>query len=111
MLDVGSGLGAIDCLLVAEHGAGSVVGIDLEPDLIAQARARVARRALGDRIEFRQVTPGPFPFPDDSFEVVFSKDSRVQIPDKPAIFSELRRVRGPGGLFVASDGPSGGNGR
>ncbi len=110
VLDVGSGLGAVDCLLVEEHGAGSVVGIDLEPDLIAQARARVAKKALADRIEFRQVTAGPLPFPDDSFEVVFSKDSMVQIPDKPAIFSEIRRVLVPGGLFVASDWLRGGSG-
>ncbi len=43
------------------------------------------------------------PFPDASFEVVFSKDSMVQIPDKPAIFSEIHRVLVPAGLFAASD--------
>jgi SAM-dependent methyltransferase len=110
VLDIGSGLGGVDVLLVQRHGAGHVVGIDLEPDLIARARLRVERQSLADRIEFQQVTPGPLPFGDASFEVVFSKDSLVQIPDKPALFAEIRRVLVPRGLFVAGDWLRGGSG-
>jgi SAM-dependent methyltransferase len=95
---------------VQDHGAGSVVGIDLEPDLVEKARARAARHALADRIDCRQVVPGPLAFPDATFDVVFSKDSMVQIPDKPAIYAEVRRVLVPGGLFVASDWLRGGTG-
>jgi ubiquinone/menaquinone biosynthesis C-methylase UbiE len=109
VLDIGSGLGGVDVLLVQQHGAGRVVGIDLEPDLIAQARVRVARLALDERIEFRQVRPGPLPFGDASFDVVFSKDSLVQIPDKAALFAEIRRVLMPRGLFVAGDWLRGGS--
>jgi ubiquinone/menaquinone biosynthesis C-methylase UbiE len=110
VLDIGSGLGGVDLLLVQQHGAARVLGIDLEPDLIAQARVRVARQALDDRIEFQQVSPGPLPFGDASFDVVFSKDSLVQIPDKPALFAEIRRVLMPRGLFVAGDWLRGGGG-
>lgn len=110
VLDIGSGLGAVDVLLVQQHGAGRVVGIDLEPDLIAQARVRAERHSLGDRIEFRQVSPGPLPFPSAGFDVVFSKDSLVQIPDKPALFAEIRRVLVPRGLLVAGDWLRGGSG-
>jgi phosphoethanolamine N-methyltransferase len=42
--------------------------------------------------------------------VVFSKDSLVQIPDKPAIFAEVLRVLRPGGRFIASDWLRGGAG-
>lgn len=110
VLDIGSGLGAIDLLLAGEHGAASVVGIDLEPELIAQARARVARAGLAQRIRFEQVTPGPLPFADGAFDVVFSKDSLVQIPDKQALFAQVRRVLVPGGRFLASDWLRGGTG-
>lgn len=110
VLDIGSGLGAVDVLLVEPHGAAHVVGIDLEPELIASARARVQRRGLADRIEFVQVAPGPLPFADASFDVVFSKDSLVQIPDKPALYAQVRRVLVPGGLFVAGDWLRGGIG-
>jgi phosphoethanolamine N-methyltransferase len=72
--------------------------------------ARVARAGLADRVQSRVVEPGPLPFPDASFDVVFSKDSIVQIPDKPALFAEILRVLRPGGRFLASDWLRGGSG-
>jgi len=110
VLDIGCGLGAVDELLVQAHGAGHVTGIDLEPDLIAKARVRIAQAQLSDRIELIQVSPGRLPFTDASFEVVFSKDSLVQIPDKLALFTEVRRVLVGGGRFIASDWLRGGSG-
>jgi len=52
--------------LVQAHGAGHVTGIDLEPDLIAKARVRIAQAQLADRIELIQVSPGRLPFADAS---------------------------------------------
>jgi ubiquinone/menaquinone biosynthesis C-methylase UbiE len=37
----------------------------------------------------------PLPFAAASFDVVFSKDSMVQIPDKPSIYAEVLRVLRP----------------
>ena len=110
VLDIGCGLGAIDELLVAAHGAGSVVGIDIDPALLAKMTVRIAGAGLSAKIRGVLVTPGPLPFPDASFDVVFSKDSLVQIPDKPAIFAEVRRVLRPAGRFIASDWLRGGEG-
>jgi phosphoethanolamine N-methyltransferase len=110
VLDIGCGLGAIDELLVREHGAGSVIGVDIDPELIERMQARMARAALGDRIEGRRVDGGPLPFEAASFDVVFSKDSLVQIPDKAATFAEILRVLRPGGRFIASDWLRGGSG-
>ncbi|HXV24484.1 MAG TPA: methyltransferase domain-containing protein [Alphaproteobacteria bacterium] len=103
VLDIGCGLGAIDVLLVREHGAADVVGIDVEPQLVARAAATAKKAGLSDRVEIRLVTPGPLPFPDDSFDVVFSKDSIIHIPDKPTLYIDVLRVLRPGGWFVASD--------
>ncbi len=103
VLDVGSGLGAVDVLLVAEHGAREVMGIEVEPQLVARASQAVARAGLSDRIRFQEVSPGPFPFADQAFDVVFSKDSMIHIPNKPALYAEVLRVLKPGGTFVASD--------
>jgi len=80
VLDIGAGLGVIDQLLVTQHGAGSVLGIDVDPVLLKQMDARIARAQLSDRIESRCVTPGPLPFESASFDVVFSKDAIVHIP-------------------------------
>lgn len=110
VLDIGCGLGAIDELLVQNHGAGSVVGIDIDPALLAKMAVRIEAAGLAGKIHGVLVTPGPLPFPAASFDVVFSKDSLVQIPDKPAIFAEVRRVLRPGGRFIASDWLRGGEG-
>ena len=108
ILDIGCGLGAIDELLVAKYAAASVVGIDIDPSLLAGMRARVERAQLAGRIRAVQVRGGPLPFTNGNFDVVFSKDSLVQIPDKPAIFAEVLRVLRPGGRFIASDWLRGG---
>jgi phosphoethanolamine N-methyltransferase len=103
VLDIGCGLGAVDQLLVTRHGAASVVGIDIDPALLAQMDARIDRAGLADRVRSQCVVPGPLPFGDGSFDVVFSKDSLVQIPDKAAVCAEVYRVLRAGGRFIASD--------
>jgi ubiquinone/menaquinone biosynthesis C-methylase UbiE len=103
VLDIGCGLGAIDELLVRVHGAGSVIGIDIDPGLLRQLDARIERAGLAAQIKSRLVAPGPLPFADGSFDVVFSKDALVQVPDKTALFAEVRRVLRPLGRFIASD--------
>jgi ubiquinone/menaquinone biosynthesis C-methylase UbiE len=110
VLDIGAALGAVDELLVREHGAGHVTGIDLDPAMLAQMDERIRRAGLTNRVRSLRVDPGPLPFADDSFDVVFSKDSIVQIPNKPAFFAEVYRVLRPGGLFIASDWCRGGEG-
>ena len=62
-----------------------------------------ARMGWRDRIGLIKVAPGPLPFPPGSFDVVFSKDSIVHIPDKHALMAEVFRVLKPGGRFLASD--------
>jgi ubiquinone/menaquinone biosynthesis C-methylase UbiE len=108
VLDVGCGLGAIDEILVRDYRASEVVGIDIDPALLAAMQARIERLQMADRIRGVCVTGGPLPFADASFDVVFSKDSLVQIPDKPGIFAEVLRVLRPGGRFIASDWLRGG---
>lgn len=103
ILDIGSGVGGVDLILVKELGAGEVIGIDVEERLVAEARALVAEEGLDDRIQFQLVEPGGLPFPDQRFDLVFSKDAMVHIPDKAGLYREVLRVLKPGGVFVAAD--------
>jgi phosphoethanolamine N-methyltransferase len=54
-------------------------------------------------VRFVQAPPGRLPFPDASFDVVFSKDALLHVPDKDALFADIFRVLTPGGAFAASD--------
>ena len=103
VLDIGVGIGGPACLLVEQHGAARVTGIDVEDTVLKSAAQAVLRRGLQDRVILKRVEPGPLPFDDDSFDVVFSKDAIIHIPDKGALFREIYRILRPGGCIAMSD--------
>jgi phosphoethanolamine N-methyltransferase len=103
VLDIGCGSGGVTVDLVRRHGAGRVIGIDVERDVCAISKKRVDAAGLTGRIEILQVEPGPLPMADSSLDIVFSKDSIIHIPDKEWLAGEAFRVLRPGGWFAASD--------
>ena len=103
VLDIGFGTGGPAIALARDHRAASVVGIDIESQLRDRASRNIDRAGVADKVELKIVEPGPLAFEDESFDVVFSKDSIIHIEDKPALFSEVIRILRPGGAFVASD--------
>lgn len=108
VLDIGCGLGGVDILLVERHGARSVIGIDVEPQLISAAAMLINRRGFGEEVAVELVKPGPLPFEENYFDVVFSKDALLHIEDKDAFYRDALRVLKPGGRFIASDWLRGG---
>jgi phosphoethanolamine N-methyltransferase len=103
VLDIGCGIGGVDVVLVEALGAGHVTAIDVEPSLVEHARRRVRARGLERRIDLLVVEPGPLPFPDASFDIVFSKDSLIHVPDKAMIYGEMHRVLHSGGRIAIGD--------
>lgn len=103
VLDIGCGAGGGAITLVRDLGAGHVTGIDVEETSCAAARRLVAQSGLSGQVDIFRVDPGPWPFADGTFDVVFSKDSIIHIPDKVWLAAEAFRVLRPGGWFAASD--------
>jgi ubiquinone/menaquinone biosynthesis C-methylase UbiE len=102
ILDIGCGIGGPAFVLAEKYGA-NVVGIDIEPELIARAQQRAKELKIDSRCEFVLVEPGPMPFPDESFDVVLSSGVIMQIEDKEQVFEEAIRVLTPGGALTSYD--------
>ncbi len=102
VLDIGCGTAGPSITLARKFGA-QVVGVDVEETVISRAERIAASEGVADQVEFRLVAPGPLPFENNSFDVVFSKDSLLHIPDKTSLFADIFRVLKPGGTFAASD--------
>ena len=103
ILDIGCGAGGVTVSLVKDYGAEHVVGVDVEEDVVNVAIDRVVKNELKNNIEILLIDKSNLPFEDNYFDIVFSKDSFVHIPDKEKIFTQVFKVLKPGGFFVFSD--------
>lgn len=99
VLDVACGTGVVTRLAAARVGsAGRVVGLDLNPSMLAVARAV----SSGTRIEWQEGSALALPFPDRSFDVVLCQQGLQFFPDRAAGLREMRRVLVPGGRLALS---------
>jgi ubiquinone/menaquinone biosynthesis C-methylase UbiE len=103
VLDIGCGSGGIALHILRAHKAAHVTGFDVEEPVIRHAIDRAAMMGETTRASFVQAAPGPLPFDDQSFDIIFSKDALLHVPDKEALFAEIFRVLKPGGTFAASN--------
>jgi SAM-dependent methyltransferase len=103
VLDLGSGAGT-DSLVAAQMVGpeGRVTGIDMTPEMLANARAAAAEMGATN-VEFVEAEAERLPFADASFDVVISNGVIDLIPDKDAVFSELFRVLASGGRIQIAD--------
>ena len=77
-------------------------GFDVETPVIEAARAHAAESGpVGPRRASCRRRPARCPSPTRRFDMVFSKDALLHVPDKDALFAEIFRVLKPGGVFAA----------
>lgn len=101
VLDFGCGSGTLS-LLAAEAGAASVIGIDLNRDLIEQAKQFCAHRRTKTQPRFIVAEDSKrIDLADDSIDVILCFDVLEHIIDYREIISEWQRVLRPGGrVFI-----------
>jgi SAM-dependent methyltransferase len=93
LLDLACGTGAV-AELAATTGA-EVVGVDIAPALIDQAKARAAERGLS--IDYRVGDAEALDLEDGSFDLIASTCGVMFAPDHQAVARELARVTKQGG--------------
>jgi ubiquinone/menaquinone biosynthesis C-methylase UbiE len=101
MLDIGTGPGDIPALICTRRGDARVVGVDLSPAMLAHARRRA--EGFGGRFELREADAKGLPFPDASFDAVFSNTILHHIPEPVGFLAEAGRVLRPGGVLLIRD--------
>ena len=102
VLDVGAGIGGPARYFAEAHGC-RVTGIDLTPEFVEVANAITRRCGLDDRVVFRQGSALSLPFADGAFDAATMIHVGMNIPDKAAVFREVRRVLKPGARFGVYD--------
>ena len=99
ILDVGTGTGFF-AILLAEKGH-RVEGIDLTPAMLEEARRLAKQRNLD--ITFREMDAQNLAYPDDTFDVVISRNLTWTLPDPQRAYASWFRVLKPGGVLLNFD--------
>ena len=103
VLDLGCGAGT-DSLVAAQMVGpdGSVVGIDMTPEMLAKAHRAAAEMGAAN-VEFVEGDIELLPFADESVDVVISNGVVNLSPRKARVLAECARVLRRGGELCVSD--------
>lgn len=91
VLDVACGTGVVARRVAPRIGSnGMIIGLDLNPDMLAVARAVAKQMDLA--IEWRQGRAEKLPFPDGNFDLVLCQFGLMLFSDRHAALTEMHRV-------------------
>lgn len=111
VLDLGCGTGTFVVMIKRLHPEVEVIGLDPDPKALARAARKAEREGLPP-IRFDQGFSDRLPYPDASFDRVFSSFMFHHLPteEKEPTLREVRRVLKPGASFHLLDfgGPEAG---
>lgn len=97
LLDCGCGPGTITMGLAERVAPGNVVGIDLDESALQRAQSEAEKRGLSN-VLFKSGNVYALPFPNDTFDAVFSHAVLEHLDNPIAALQEMYRVTKSGGM-------------
>ncbi len=99
VLDVACGTGVVARLAAQRVGGrGQVVGLDLNPGMLAMGRSVVSNaEPASAAITWHEASAIKMPLPDAAFDIAYCQLGLQFFPDRPAALREMYRVLVPGG--------------
>ena len=95
VLDLGCGYGW-HCKYAADHGAGSVLGIDQSEMMIAEAKKRNAH----EQIDYRVCSLQEYEYPAAAFDLIVSNLVLHYVEDLDAVYRRIYETLRPSGVFL-----------
>jgi SAM-dependent methyltransferase len=102
VLDVGCGSGSMSRLIARSFPDVEVTGIDIREQYLDYARARARAEGITN-LTFERADVFALPFPDASFDLVWSKYLLQWLREPKAALAEFKRVARSGGHVVSCD--------
>lgn len=102
VLDIGSGYGGAARYLAKNFGC-RVVALNLSETENERNRTMNQEQGLDHLIEVIDASFEDIPYPENTFDVVWSQDAILHSGDRPKVLDEVSRVLKPGGRFVFTD--------
>ena len=101
VLDLGAGTGALAEAMLGHNAVGTVELVDVDPEMLDQARVRLER--FGGRARFRERSfLGPLPA-CDAVAASLALHHIPEMADKGALYRRIHASLRPGGVFVNAD--------
>ncbi len=102
LLDVCSALGGPARHLAEKYGI-RVIGVDITPEMIAEAQRRTKGKPFEEKIEYRCGSALDLPARANSIDVVWGQDAWCYVRDKKRLIEETSRVLKFGGTLAFTD--------
>ena len=108
VLDVGGGLGGPARTLAVEFGCRVTV-VDLTPSYVRAGRLLNSLMRLDDRVRFCVADALALPFRDETFDVVWTQNSGMNIANKTRLYSDFQHLVRPRGVLAIQEPMAGPN--
>jgi len=102
ILDIGCGTGYTTCLLAKDYQV-NVAAADIRSKVLEEAKRRIVRESVGDRVKTIKADAHELPFQANTFDAVIA-ESVLAFCNKAKVAREVYRVLKPDGVFGDNEG-------